>query len=281
MMRIVLTAILFILASTAVAQQPDAAVVVDAPQPDDSARLEYVIPYKNHFFMWPVLKQRSLNFRVQYDKDEGNNLTYRPNKPFSLGFGVYMFDLGLEFTWALPINEHSEERFGNSWSRDLQINALSKNWGADLYYQKYEGFYINDSKVDIRRDEVHPQRADIVTRNFGISGVYVLNHEKYSFRTAFTFSEKQLKSKGLIFYFRAPSTHSGCRAIPQFSTMQTSRRLARERPSRCLSTPPLACRRATVIMWCSEVSLPMPHLLWVLRIIGSPTGKRMAQKKAM
>ncbi|QOI97437.1 MAG: DUF4421 family protein [Flammeovirgaceae bacterium] len=165
-------------------------------QPADSLRAYYIQEYPDHFFIWPVLKQRSLTFDIQDKQENKRKVEFIPNNKFTLGAGFYVFDLGFEVTFAIPLAENSKSIYGESTGRDLQLNILSKKWGADIYYQKYNGFYINDSDNPVPKGQPYPQRSDLVTRNFGASGVYIFNHRKFSLRSSFTYAERQLRSKG-------------------------------------------------------------------------------------
>lgn len=169
---------------------------VNAQEHPDSVRGRYVQEFKDHFFLWPVLKQRSLNFEVR-SSQQNKNVVFQPNTSFALGVGAYVFDLAIEVAYAIPINEKSSYLYGTSKARDLQVNALAKRWGADLYYQKYAGFYESSGDSD-RKTKPFPQRADISTRNVGVAGLYVFNPWKYSMKSAFTFAERQLKSGGSV-----------------------------------------------------------------------------------
>lgn len=160
----------------------------------DSLKDDYIHSYPDHFFLWPVLKQRSLRFTVA-NRNDNESVVFKPNNSYAVGFGAYVFDLSFEVTFAIPINEKNRTIFGESSARDLQINTLSKKWGADLYYQKYQGFYSDDGSY-YPSDKPYPQRSDITTKNFGLTGLYIFNDEKFSVKSVFNFSERQLKSGG-------------------------------------------------------------------------------------
>lgn len=162
----------------------------------DSIRATNIQSFPDHFFIWPVIKQRSLSFEVQNNLSRKEKLIYKPNNAYTLGLGAYVFDLGLELTFAIPIDEKNHARFGSSSARDFQINALGKKWGADFFYQKYNHFYIDDPNVPVPPDDPFPQRNDINTRNLGISGIYIFNDTRFSFKSAYNFAERQLKSSG-------------------------------------------------------------------------------------
>jgi hypothetical protein len=188
----------------------DAGVIDEGEQPPvtqdkDSVRRYYIKTFPDDFFIYPVLKQRGLNFELS-KPDRTSLLTYKPNNTFSLGVGAYIFELGIELAFAIPLKEKSLERFGQSRARDLQLNVLTKRWGVDAFYQRYGGFYIVDNENLPLANERFPQRSDIGTNNFGFTWHYVFNHQKFSFRSAYNYSERQLYSKGSFLLFSALST---------------------------------------------------------------------------
>lgn len=167
----------------------------------DSLRNHYIQEYPDHFFVWPVLKQRSLTFDVSDRNNRIRRVEFIPNSRFSMGAGVYLFELLVEVAFAVPLGEESYRLYGETEARDWQINMLSKKWGADVYYQKYEGFYKKDSRVTIRPGEPFQQRPDLQTRNFGLSGFYVFNHRRFSLRSSFNFADRQLHSAGSLIVY--------------------------------------------------------------------------------
>lgn len=171
----------------------------------DSLRSQYVTRFPEYFFIYPVLKQRSLNFSLS-KRDRSSVLTYKPNNAYHLGVGAYVFELGIELAFAIPLREKSIERYGESRARDLGLNVLSKRWGLDAFYQRYRGFYLIDKDLEPAPDEPYPQRPDIGTRNFGATAHYIFNHRKFSFRSAYNFAERQLVSNGSFLAFAAINT---------------------------------------------------------------------------
>lgn len=162
----------------------------------DSVRAYYIRHFPDHFFLYPVLKQRSLNFEIEKQSGDENLLTFKPNNSYSFGLGMYLFEVGFELAMAIPIDEKSKAIYGESRARDLQLNILGKKWGIDAFYQKYHGFYVTDSEADVADNSPYPQRADIISRNFGVTGSYVFNNQRFSFRSAYNYAERQVFSKG-------------------------------------------------------------------------------------
>lgn len=186
----------------------------------DSIRASYIEGFQDYFFIYPVLKRRSLSFELAKPR-RGPALTYEPNNSYSLGVGLYMFELGAELAFAIPLREQSIERYGESKAQDVQLNILAKRWGLDAFLQRYTGFYIVDSEHPPAPNEPFPQRPDIDTRNFGLTGHYVFKGLKYSLRSAYNFAERQLHSTGSFIMLGSLSTF---RVAADSSVVNSNRR---------------------------------------------------------
>lgn len=169
-------------------------VSLSAQDEVDSLRAFYIQEYPDKFSIWPVLKYRTLTFDISKKNNESQKISFKPNNTSSLGFGFYLFEIVFELTFAIPLNEQQKQIFGESEARDLQLNILTKSWGIDLYRQKYSGFYRDDLRIPGPING--PSRADIDSRNFGISGFYAFNHRQFSIRSSYNFAERQLSKKG-------------------------------------------------------------------------------------
>jgi hypothetical protein len=171
-------------------------VELTAPEASrDSLRSGHIQLFPNDFFVYPVLKQRTLSFELE-KTDRSRLLTFRPNRTYSFGVGLYLFEVGAELAVAVPVAEKKTELFGESKARDIQLNMLGKKFGLDMYYQRYRGFYITDRDNEPKKDLPYPQRSDIVSRNFGLTGSYIFNYKKFSLRSVYNFSERQIFSGG-------------------------------------------------------------------------------------
>ncbi|HQQ97032.1 MAG TPA: DUF4421 family protein [Cyclobacteriaceae bacterium] len=165
-------------------------------QTTDSTRSRYIQAYSDYFFIWPLLKARSSQFDIRRSDNRSQVLTYRPNNSYGAGVGVYVFELALEATLSVPVDEKRVSLYGESKEFDVQINALSKHWVGDVFYQKYSGFYRDDSSLPVPANQPHPLRPDVVTEALGINGVYFFNRHRFSYRSAYNFAERQKHSAG-------------------------------------------------------------------------------------
>jgi hypothetical protein len=162
----------------------------------DSLRGKYIKKYPEHFFIWPVIKRRSLSFDVTSERQPGDNLSFRPNNSYSIGIGAYLFDVSAEVSLSVPIDERSSSRFGTSETRDLSASLLGSNWGIDVFIQRYDRFYLGNPSPAIPANRPYPLRPDIRLTNFGGNGLYIFNKHRFSLWSAYNFSERQLKSRG-------------------------------------------------------------------------------------
>jgi hypothetical protein len=162
----------------------------------DSLRGKYIRKYPDHFFVWPVIKRRSLSFDITSDRQPGEVLSFRPNNSYSVGIGAYLFDVSAEFSLSVPIDEKSSSRFGTSEARDLSASLLGSNWGVDVFVQRYERFYLANPFPAIPANKPYPLRPDVRLTNFGGNGIYIFNKHRFSLWSAYNFSERLLQSRG-------------------------------------------------------------------------------------
>jgi hypothetical protein len=196
--------ILFIILGTVftgLRAQDDVSTSITEKSGYDSIRSTYIKGFPDDFFIWPVVTQRSLDFEIKDRPDKDKSLSYRSNKPTALGFGVYLFEIGVELSFAIPVAEKEKQIYGESEASDLQLNIFTKKWGLESYYRKYQGFYLADPDVPVPPGTPFPQRLDVTTRNIGVIGNYVFNNRKFSFRSSYNYSERQLRSSGSFLLF--------------------------------------------------------------------------------
>lgn len=169
---------------------------LNAQHSTDTLRGRYIKKYPDHFFIWPVIKRRSLSFDISSEGKANDALSFRPNNAYSVGIGAYLFDISAEVSLSVPIDEKSSGRFGTSEARDLSASLLGSNWGVDVFVQRYERFYLGNPVPAVAANRPYPLRPDIRLTNFGGNGIYIFNKRRFSLWSAYNFSERQLQSRG-------------------------------------------------------------------------------------
>jgi Domain of unknown function (DUF4421) len=167
-------------------------IATEGQHSPDSTRSMYIQKFPDQFFIWPLFKKRSLSFDIRNGDNE--KIKYKPNNSFSLGLGVYLFEISAEISFEVPINEKSQSTFGSTDAREFHINFLGNNWGVDVFRQKYNGFYFTDPAGS--SPDVIIKRPDIELTNTGINAIYAFNKKKFSLKAAYNYSERQLISGG-------------------------------------------------------------------------------------
>ncbi len=162
----------------------------------DSLRSSNIHSYSQYFFLGPLLKKNNLDFDIIAADDIKKKYTFKANHNYSLGFNLNLLDINLGIVFSVPLATESEQLFGESDVTDFQLTAISKRWFADVYYQRYDGFYVQTPNVIIPAGVPFPRRPDLTTRNSGMSFAYIFNHNKFSLKAPYLFSERQKVSKG-------------------------------------------------------------------------------------
>lgn len=201
----------------------------NAQNTDDSIRSQYVHEFHDRFYIKPIVTVRSLSLELADNDKEVATSSYKPSSNNFLGLGLYFFDLGIELSFKLPQNEDQIpiEIFGETESVDFQTNIYAKKWGGDLFYQEYEGMYLEnpeDHSDTWQNGDPYPIRNDLKLRNIQANGFYVFNHERFSYRSPYIQADQQLKSQGSIqlglffshFRFSADSSLIPASAQPGF-----------------------------------------------------------------
>jgi len=189
----------------------------------DSIRDTYIEKFSDYFFIWPVVKKRELSFQAVSVLDKKKEISFKPNNSYSVGLGINIFEVNLEASFSVPVDIKSQERYGVSDVRDFQAVALGKKWLAEVYTQKYKGFYFTTPDLVVPPDQAYPQRGDLASRNFGFSFAYIFNNQKFSLRSAYTFAERQKTSQGsfLLSYVVSSFNFSSDSALISENTRQT------------------------------------------------------------
>jgi hypothetical protein len=171
----------------------------DVVMAGDSVQNAYVGNFRYNFMVKNFMATRHLSFNIRSRTGQRKSVTYSPNGNYSLGAGFFYKKVGLEFAFKLPVSDRNNERFGRTRYLDWQTNIYGTRFGGDLTYQRYRGFYPREPALldsTWRSGRNYPYRSDIVARNMAVNAFYIFNHKRFSYKAAFTQTEKQLQSAG-------------------------------------------------------------------------------------
>ncbi len=160
---------------------------------------KYILNYSDKLSVkiFGVLKS---NVVSHFDFGTQTNIDYKPNENFNIGFGVGHKWLGIDLALNLGFINDDNNIFGETTRFDLQSSIYLKKFVFDIHYQKYKGYYASKPWVFLDGYEMgdlrFPIRSDITTLNTSISALYVFKPQRFSYKAAFIYNQRQLKSGG-------------------------------------------------------------------------------------
>ncbi len=131
--------------------------------------------------------------------DSSQNVRYQPNLRggFGLSFSYHIIDFSIGFRQKM--SEESEKLYGksSSFALDFRIWA-NKKILTEFNFQRVTG-YANISTpfydtLNFPKNYPFEHRGDISVNMLKLRSVYLFNPDKFSYRSSFGFSERQLKS---------------------------------------------------------------------------------------
>jgi len=141
-----------------------------------------------------LLVANKYNFFRINDKERNSFLTYRPELALNLGLGVtykwFSFDIAFDFGVR-------ERTIPDASFVDIQGIVFTTRLLIETTFQSFFGYQINGTEGFDRGDIMNAEiRPDARTLNFVLQGLFALNHERFSLKAPFVFSERQKKSAG-------------------------------------------------------------------------------------
>jgi hypothetical protein len=133
------------------------------------------------------------------DRETGERLRYRPNNQVNLGIGAsyrsYTLNLGVGFGF---LNKDAADK-GETDYIDAQFNYFSRFIAINGFFQVYQGYYVDGytpQELNWASPVTKAYREDVRQENLGLSAVYIINNERFSYRAAFNQDAWQKRSAG-------------------------------------------------------------------------------------
>lgn len=149
-------------------------------------------------YVYGINKYSNFNFKEGGHKND-SVLKYSPNGNFNLGAGFSYKWLGIGAAFNLGFVNNDNDLKGETTSLDLQVDLYSKRYFFNGNLQYYSGYYWQNPNVfypDWNINDSLVVRPDITTVTAGVNGIYIFNHERFAFKAAYQYTERQIKSAG-------------------------------------------------------------------------------------
>lgn len=127
-------------------------------------------------------------------------LRYQPNGHFNLGTSIYFRSFGISLATKVPLFLDSEMRHGKSRRIGIQSYMYSGRFAVDVLASFLDGYYLNRTFNHLANYDkgIDYQRLDMSSVNLGLSVNYIFNYSRFSYRAAFSDTERQKKSAGSL-----------------------------------------------------------------------------------
>lgn len=160
----------------------------------------YIVDYSRDLTTRIFGSQKSASFRL-VDGSVKKSLNYLPNERFLIGIGANHGILGLNIGINFPFINDDDDLYGTTDYINWTTRIIARKIYIDIILQYYKGYYLVNSYEMIRDwpavDE-YMIRPDLSTFSIGLSGQYIFNNKKFSYRAGFLQNEWQKKSAGSL-----------------------------------------------------------------------------------
>ncbi len=155
----------------------------------------YIMPLTDLITTRLYLSQKVTSLELT-DNQEFRVLSYLPNTSLNLGVGATVKSVTLNLAYGFNFLNPDEGQ-GKTRYLDLQSHIYTRKLVIDFFGQFYKGMYLENT-LELKPDfpTSYYLRPDIYEQILGLTGYYVFNNEKYSYRAALIQNERQLKSAG-------------------------------------------------------------------------------------
>ena len=132
-------------------------------------------------------------------------IKYLPNVNNSLGGDISYGNYGFAYSREIPGSGKDQNVYGKSKYTDFQFYYYGEKLGADIYYQKYTGFYLdNAAGSGYAGNESVFKRSDMSMGSAGFN-IYYSFSDDYSLNKAFKISRNPIKSGGSFLLMASPN----------------------------------------------------------------------------
>ncbi len=159
----------------------------------------YYIKYKNNLSLGTFFSVRNYTIDISQDftpdSNSISNVKWKNNAATSMGFTFDYDKITFGFSFKLPAGD--EERLGKTKFRNYGLAIGGNKFFIDAGYRYYKGFYDQNSPNYLSEfNDSTPYYHDnsMQVKAFRGKMLYFFNNKKYSFRSAWSASQRQLKS---------------------------------------------------------------------------------------
>lgn len=187
------------------AQQADTVLILSADSVSTPKPLKYdtnyIAKFGNVIAIEPWIAAPDLTFRLE-NRDDSLFVKRSDYKPYLKAvFGLDINYRALNISFGLRSNTLAteEEIYGKTQYRILKLRLNVSPLIYEFYHSDFKGFAdYNTAGYDTLRpaNDLYVKRSDIHLQYTKAKAIYIFSHRKFSYGAAYSFTERQLKTKG-------------------------------------------------------------------------------------
>jgi len=159
----------------------------------------YIESYTNDLILRIYSGEKTHSLELS-DLNSPYRLKYLPNGYFNFGVGFSYKSVGLSLASKVPIFLDRNYKLGDTKRFGIQYYLYAGRFSIDVLTSFLKGYYLAKSYSHLTaftKDKEY-QRPDLASANLGISVNYVFNSSRFSYKAAFSDTERQKKNAGTL-----------------------------------------------------------------------------------
>ena len=146
-------------------------------------------------------------FNIDSFSDTQKELAYEPNIPGLSRVGISAYGLGVSLSTRGSGKDLDQDK-GESKFLDFQVSYNNYEWGAEVYVQNYEGFYLKNTSDVGGSTTPYYLFPDLKFNHYGLMGRYALYNDGFSISALMNQADEITKSAGSYFLIGGLRQHS-------------------------------------------------------------------------
>jgi hypothetical protein len=199
--KIYLLGALLLLCSFAAAQQNEADTVGRFAKKHEYDT-NYIGKFGDKIAIEPWISSPTFTFRLEPKQDSlsSKNASYEANLRSVIGIDINYRAFNLSLGFRGPVGAGSQILYGNTKYSIIKLRLNTTRFIYEAYYTNFKGFSDrNTPAYDSLRtppDNIFIKRPDIRVQYGKLKAIYIFSHKKFSYGAAYSFTERQKKTKG-------------------------------------------------------------------------------------
>jgi len=146
-------------------------------------------------------------FNIDSFSSAQKELSYEPNIPGLTRFGLSAYGLGVSLSTRGSGKDLDSDK-GESKFLDFQVGYHNTQWGADIFVQNYEGFFLKNTSQVGGNTTPYYLFPDLKFNHYGLIARYAFDNKGFSISALLNQADEIKKSEGSYFLIGGVRQHS-------------------------------------------------------------------------